>query len=100
MAPSALRFTVNPMAAGAFCRVPFAGWQLRDRRLCRFALSDVAGLTLRGHGQTSQMIHKGPLSWSFAPGSQGIINDAAIEETIRGVIQCSAIAWAGRGQQS
>ena len=46
------------------------------------------------------MIHKGPLSWTFAAGSQGIINDAAVEETVRGVVQTCAIAWIARGEQS
>jgi hypothetical protein len=91
---------VYAISTNDFAPLSSASWQLRDRKLCRFSLNDVVGVTLRQQGKICQMIHKGPLSWSFAPGSQGIINDGAIEETIRGVIEVSAIAWAGRGEQS
>jgi hypothetical protein len=91
---------VYAIATNDFARLLSPSWQLRDRALCHFSLADVAGVTLRQRGKTCEMIRKGPLSWSFAPGSQGIINDAAIEETIRGVIQISAVAWAARGEQN
>jgi hypothetical protein len=91
---------VFAISTNDFQRLPFAGWQLRQRKLCEFALADVTGVTLRSHGKVSQMIHKGELSWSFAPGSQGVLNDAAMEETVRGVTQVAAIAWVGRGQQN
>ncbi len=91
---------VYAIATNDFARLLSPSWQLRDRALCHFSLADVAGVTLRQRGKICEMIRKGPLSWSFAPGSQGIINDAAIEETIRGVIQISAIAWAARGEQN
>jgi hypothetical protein len=91
---------VYEISTNDYGRLPTGGWLLRDRTLCRFTVSDVAGLTFRQSGKICQMVHKGPLSWSFAPGSQGIINDAAVEETVRGVVQTSAIAWAARGQQN
>ena len=81
---------VYAVSTNDFARLPTAMWQLRDRKLCRFSQADVTGLTLRRGAQVCRLIHKGPLSWSFAPGSQGIINDAAIEETVRGVVQVSA----------
>ena len=91
---------VYEISTNDFARLRVASWQLRDRTLCRFSVSDVAGLTLRQGARNSQMVHKGPLSWTFAAGSQGIINDAAVEETVRGVVQTSAIAWIARGEQS
>jgi len=91
---------VYAISTNDFNRLPSASWQLRDRKLCHFSNDDVTRLTLRERGKLCQMIHKGPLSWTFAPGSQGIINDGAIEETIRGVVQVSAIVWAARGEQS
>ncbi|HZR19975.1 MAG TPA: DUF4340 domain-containing protein [Verrucomicrobiae bacterium] len=91
---------VYAISTNDFNRLPSGSWQLRERRLCPFGLADVAAVTLRSHGKTSRMLHKGALSWSFAPGSQGIINDAAIEETVRGITQVSAIVWVGRGRQS
>jgi hypothetical protein len=91
---------VYAVSTNDFNRLPAASWQLRDRKLCGFSHNDVAGFTLRNHGRICQMIHKGPLSWTFAPGSQGIINDGAIEETIRGVTQVAAIIWVARGEQN
>ena len=91
---------VYAISTNDFARVPLASWQLRDRTLCHFSAADVTGLIwCKGDG-ICKMMHKGPLSWSFAQGSQGIINDGAVEETVRGVVQTSAIAWVSRGDQS
>jgi hypothetical protein len=89
---------VYAVSSNDFARLPTALWQLRERSLCRFPVDEVAGVTLKQGDKRCQLIHKGPLSWGFAPGSQGIINDAALEETIRGIIQSSAIAWVAQGQ--
>jgi len=91
---------VYAISTNDFARLPAGSWQLRDRTLCRFSVADVSGLLFRQQGRICQMIHKGPLSWTFAPGSQGIVNDAAVEETVRGVVQTTAIVWAARGEQS
>jgi hypothetical protein len=91
---------VYAIGTNAFSRLPGAAWQLRERKLCRFPLAEVASLTLRAQGKKSQLIRKAPLNWAFAPGSQGVINDGAIEETVRGVTQVAAIAWSGRGKDT
>lgn len=91
---------VYAIGTNAFAKLPSAAWQLRERKLCRFPLAEVVGVTLTAQGKTSQLIRKAPLSWAFAPGSQGVINDGAIEETVRGVTQVAAIAWAARGTNS
>ena len=91
---------VYAVSTNDFARLPSASWQLRDRRLFHFSDADVAGVSLRQQTNLCRMIHKGALSWSFAPGSQGIINDGAVEETIRGVVQSSAVVWVARGDQN
>ncbi|HLH53458.1 MAG TPA: DUF4340 domain-containing protein [Verrucomicrobiae bacterium] len=91
---------VYAISTNDFARLPVASWQLRDRSLCHFDVSDVAGLTLVHGSRICRMIHKGPVSWTFAPGSQGIINDGAVEETVRGVLQTSAICWVDRGESA
>jgi hypothetical protein len=91
---------VYAISTNDFARFPFASWQLRDRVLCHFSSADVARATLSQGDKLCQMIHKGPLSWSFAPGSQGIINDGAIEETVRGVVQTAAIVWVDHGDKN
>jgi hypothetical protein len=79
-------------------RLPLAGWQMRDRRIWSFATNDVARVTLREQGRVRQMIRNGPYSWSLAPGSQGLINDLAVEDTIGALCQLSAVAWLARGE--
>ena len=83
-----------------FQRLPAAGWQLRDRRLWQLSVNDVARITLLHQGKRRQIIRNGPHAWSLAPGSQGIINDLAVEETVRGLVQSSASVWVARGKQS
>lgn len=91
---------VYAISTNDFAQLPAANWQLRDRALCHFSVDDVAGVSMRQQHKVCRMTHRGPLNWSFAPGSQGIINDGAVEETIRGVIQTSAIRWSARGDQN
>ena len=83
-----------------FQRLPAAGWLLRDRKVWPFSIDDVARVTIQQQGKTRQMVRKGPHAWSLAPGSQGIINDLAVEETVRGLVQVSAAEWVARGQQN
>jgi len=76
-----------------FNQLPEAGWELRERRIWSFSEADVAQITIHQNGQTRQMIHNGPNQWSLAPGSQGIIVPAAIEETAHQFGELTAAVW-------
>ncbi|HLZ54216.1 MAG TPA: DUF4340 domain-containing protein [Verrucomicrobiae bacterium] len=76
-----------------FNQLPEAGWELRDRRIWSFSEADVTQITIHQNGKTRQMIHLGPNQWSLAPGSQGIIVPAAIEETAHQFGELTAAAW-------
>jgi Domain of unknown function (DUF4340) len=76
-----------------FNQLPEAGWELRERRIWSFSEADVAQITIHENGQTRQIIHQGPNRWSLAPGSQGIIVPAAIEETTHQFGELTAAAW-------
>ena len=76
-----------------FNQMPEAGWELRDRRIWSFSEAEVAQITIHQNGQTRQLIHNGPNRWSLAPGSQGIIVPAAIEETTHQFGELTAAAW-------
>ena len=78
--------------------LPTAGWQFRQRKLWSFTAADVTRLTIRQRGKTRQLQHNGPHLWSLAPGSQGIVDDLATEETVRGLVEASAVAWVARGE--
>jgi hypothetical protein len=79
-----------------FARLPEAGWEFRDRRLWNFSETNVAQLTLQQNGKTRQVVRTGENQWSLAPGSQGIINPPAIEETVHRLGELAAAGWVGR----
>ena len=83
-----------------FQRLPSASWQLRERKIWNSTEDDVARITIRQAGRIRQIIRNGPHSWSLAPGSQGIINDLAVEETVRGLTQLATVCWVARGDQN
>jgi hypothetical protein len=73
-----------------------AGWQFRDHRIWNFSETNVAQITLRQSGKTRVLIRNGANKWSLAPGSQGIINPPALEETAHRLGELAALAWIGR----
>ena len=81
-------------------RLPAAGWQMRERRIWNFSTNDVTRATIRQQGRVRQIIRNGPNDWSLAPGSQGVINDLAVEATVSGLSQLTAVAWVARGDQN
>ncbi len=60
---------------------------MRERRIWNFSTNDVVRVTIRQQGRVRQIVRNGPHDWSLAPGSQGIINDLAVEETVSGLCQ-------------
>ena len=93
--------SVYAISTNDFARLPGAGWQLRERRLWRISTNDIARVTIEQKGKTRQLIRNGLYEWSFAPGSQGILpNVLAVEDTVRGLTQASALVWVARGQEN
>jgi hypothetical protein len=81
-------------------RMPEAGWEFRDRHIWKFSADDVAQITLRQGGRTRTIIHNGPNKWALAPGSEGIINPPALEETAHRLGLLTATGWVGRNVTS
>jgi hypothetical protein len=79
-----------------FNQLPEAGWELRERQIWNFSEADVAQITIHQNGKTRQIVHNGLNQWSLAPGSQGIIIPAAIEETAHQFGKLAAAAWLAR----
>jgi hypothetical protein len=77
-------------------RLPENGWEFRDRRIWNFAETNVAQVTLRQNGKTRQLLRTGENKWSLAPGSQGIINPPAVEETMHRLGELTAAGWVAR----
>jgi len=80
-----------------FQRLPSAGWQLRERRLWQFIEHDVARVTVQQSGKTRELLRHGTNSWALAPGSQGIINEFAVEEAAHRFGELAATLWTARG---
>ena len=71
-------------------------WEFRDRRIWDFDGTNVVAITLHQNGKMRQIIHNGLNQWSLAPGSQGIINPPALEETAYRLGKLTAYYWMGR----
>jgi Domain of unknown function (DUF4340) len=75
-------------------RLPSASFQMRERRIWSISTNDVARVTIRQQGKARQIVRNGPYDWSLAP---GIDNVLAVEDTVSGLSQLTAVAWVGRG---
>jgi hypothetical protein len=78
-----------------FVRLPEAGWEFRDRRIWSFSETNVAQVTLRQNGKTRVLVRTGDNKWSLGPGSQGVINPPAVEETLHRLGELTATGWVG-----
>ena len=87
---------IYSLSLADFSRLPEAGWEFRDRRIWNFDGTNVAAITLRQNGRTRQLVRTGLNQWSLAPGSQGIINPPALEETAYRLGKLTAAGWVGR----
>ena len=79
-----------------YSRLPEFGWEFRDRRIWDFEATNVAAITLHQDGKTRQIVRNGLNQWSLAPGSQGVINPPALEETAYRLGKLTAAGWVGR----
>jgi hypothetical protein len=87
---------IYSVTAEDFNRLPEAGWEFRERHIWNFTERDVVQITSRQNGKTRTMLHEGRNKWSLAPGSQGMINPPAIEETAHRLGELTAAGWVGR----
>lgn len=83
-----------------YVQLPLAAWELRERRLWQFTEADVTRVIIKQDGKTRELIRHGTNSWSFAPGSQGIINEFGVEEAVHRLGQLAATQWVARDQDA
>lgn len=81
-----------------YARLAVAPWQLRDRKIWRFSETNVVRVIIQKAGRTMEVRRLGANSWTFAAGSQGILNGAAVEETVHQFGELNALAWIGQGE--
>ena len=92
--------SVYAVSLEEFKRLPSASWLMRNRRIWNFNVNDVAGVTIQQFGRTRRIIRNGPHNWSLAPGSQGVINDLALEELTPRFGALTAAVWTDHGSQN
>ena len=83
-----------------FNNLPSGDWQFRDRNIWNFSETNVAKITVHQNGKTMEVVRNGPVKWSLASGSQGVIVPREIEYIAHdlGELQVgSAAAWWSRG---
>ncbi len=85
------------MTTEDFNRLPESSWEFRERKIWNFSETNVVQITLHQNGKTRQIVRSGENKWSLAPGSQGIINPPAIEETAHRLGEMAAAGWVARG---
>lgn len=77
--------------------LPRAAFELRDRRLWQFQTNDVVSLSVTREGTTRKLLRSPGGKWSFAPGSQGVVNTFALEEAVHRFGSLRARHWVARG---
>lgn len=90
--------SVYAVGTNDFAQLPAASWQMRERRFWPCSVDDLAGLIIRQRGKTRELVRRGDHEWSLAPGSQGIIEEAAIEESMRNLLATPALNWVAVGE--
>jgi len=77
--------------------LPYASWQLRDRRVWSFTTNQVTRLSVRDKGYERQMVRNNSGSWALASGSEGVIVPESIEEALYRLGDLRAAIWVARG---
>ena len=90
--------SVYAITTNDFARLPVLGWQMRERKLWRFTEEDITQVTIRQNGKMRQLVRKERYKWSPAAGTQGVVDELPTEETVRGLVQASAVVWVARGE--
>ncbi len=84
---------VNSMQADIYARLPRASWQFRDRRIWSFTSNEVASVTIHQQGRERKIIRNAKGEWTFAPGSQGMINPFSFNELLYRLGELRAVFW-------
>ncbi|MDB6067895.1 MAG: hypothetical protein JWR26_4103 [Pedosphaera sp.] len=83
-----------------FQALPSTGLQLRERRIWNFNETNVTRVTIRINGKPESLLRKGPTQWAFEQGSQGIMNELAVEAGVQDLSDLDAAMWVERGDQN
>ncbi len=88
--------SVYGIASADYDELPSASWQMRDRQIWNFEVKDVARLTFQQNGQTIEIVHR-TNDWKLAAGTNWILNDSAVDDTMRDLSHLKAFSWICHG---
>lgn len=83
-----------------FAKLPAASWEMRQRQIWNFDLNDIKQITIHQSGQTRELVRHSTNGWALAAGSQGSIDDSAVENTAGELSRLSAFTWVGHGSRN
>lgn len=91
---------VYAVSLGESLRLPRAAFELRQRQLWNFESSNVVSLVVTQNGRRRQLIRNPSFEWSFAPGSQGMVNTFSLEETLHQLGKLAVVSWVAKGDSA
>jgi len=77
--------------------LPRAAFELRHRQFLHFESTNVSTINITQSGRHRKLVRNPALEWTFAQGSQGIINTFSLEETLHQLGKLAAVEWVARG---
>ncbi len=84
---------VNTLPLEQFRRLPQTWWQFRERRILNFSTNEVVSMSIHQKGKDRKFIRNRSGDWTFAPGSQGIMNPFSFEEALIRLGMLKAAFW-------
>lgn len=91
--------TVKSIHPEQFARLPQASWQFRDRQIWSFSAADVVSVSIQQKGKQRKLVRNGKGEWSFAAGSQGILNPFSFDEALFRLGGLRAVFWIAQESQ-
>ena len=92
--------TVYSLSPKDVARLPYAVWQLRERRVWSFTTNQISRVKVRHLGLTKTIQRSPTGSWGFIEGSQGIIIPGPLEEMMFRLGELRASAWVAQGTEN
>ncbi len=92
--------TVKSIQREQFARLPQASWQFRDRQIWNFSSNDVVSVAIQQKGQTRKLVRNAQNEWTFAAGSQGVMNPFAFDEAIHRLGDLKAVFWVAKDENN
>ena len=80
-------------------RLPHAAFQVRDRRILQYSVTNLTGVTFRQKGNTFGLARSQNGSWSLPKEYQGKLELSAVLEILHRLGQVEVMSWIGRGDE-